>query len=53
MQRARAVQISCRIVSQRLIAMLNVQGGKKSSSAIIDEFYTFDLMKIHVKNLSA
>ena len=29
-----------------------VQGGKKSLSvAIIDEFYTIDLMEIHVKNL--
>ena len=29
-----------------------IQGGKKSLSiAITDEFYTFDLMEIHVENL--
>ena len=28
---------------------MHIQGGKKSL-AIIDEFYTFDLIEIHVKN---
>ena len=42
--RDRAVQItSCRVVLQRLIAILNVQGGKKSLPvAVVDKFYIFD-----------